>query len=109
MGLNRRWLRNAKAEVERLRGTVKIEYTLARLGAERLWKLLQEEDYVPTILLARTDANAASLLTSDVDERDKPFITGERTSEGFYRVREGIDHTIQKVLFQSACFVIILA
>src|ERR1700726_493784 len=231
-----------KEEVERLRGTVKIEYTLARLGAERLWKLLQEEDYVPTlnamtgnravqqvhaglkaiypsgwqvaadanlagqmypdqslfpansvpavirrinnallragqidraegktgvdwlvpivadaeagfggplnvfelikgmieagaagvhledqlasekkcghmggkvliptcqairnlvagrlpphfsdgptILLARTDANAASLLTSDVDERDKPFITGERTSEGFYRVRE---------------------
>jgi isocitrate lyase len=36
-------------EVERLRGTVKIEYTLARLGAERLWKLLQEEDYVPTL------------------------------------------------------------
>ena len=38
-----------KDEVERLRGTVKIEYTLARLGAERLWKLLQEEDYVPTL------------------------------------------------------------
>src|SRR6202043_2240561 len=38
-----------KEEVERLRGTVKIEYTLARLGAERLWKLLQEEDYVPTL------------------------------------------------------------
>jgi isocitrate lyase len=38
-----------KAEVERLRGTMKIEYTLARLGAERLWKLLQEEDYVPTL------------------------------------------------------------
>src|SRR5271168_3230765 len=38
-----------KAEVERLRGTVKIEYTLARLGAERLWKLLQEEDYVPAL------------------------------------------------------------
>ena len=36
-------------EVERLRGTVKIEYTLARLGSERLWKLLQEEDYVPTL------------------------------------------------------------
>src|ERR1700676_3887018 len=39
----------SKEEVERLRGTVKIEYTLARLGAERLWKLLQEEDYVPTL------------------------------------------------------------
>ena len=38
-----------KEEVERLRGTVKIEYTLARLGAERLWKLLQKEDYVPTL------------------------------------------------------------
>jgi isocitrate lyase len=38
-----------KEEVERLRGTVKIEYTLARRGAERLWKLLQEEDYVPTL------------------------------------------------------------
>src|SRR5271155_1785230 len=39
----------SQEEVERLRGTVKIEYTLARLGAERLWKLLQEEDYVPTL------------------------------------------------------------
>ena len=242
----------SKGEVERLRGTVKIEYTLARLGAERLWKLLQEEDYVPTlgamtgnqavqqvhaglkaiylsgwqvaadanlagqmypdqslypansvpavvkrinnallradqirhlegrdhihwlapivadaeagfggplnvfelvksmieagaagvhledqlasekkcghmggkvliptqqaikhllaarlaadicdvptILLARTDANAANLLTSDVDERDKPFITGERTVEGFYRVRAGIDHAIARAV-----------
>jgi isocitrate lyase len=241
-----------KAEVERLRGTVKIEYTLARLGAERLWKLLQEEDYVPTlgamtgnqavqqvhaglkaiylsgwqvaadanlgcqmypdqslypansvpavvkrinnallradqvrhlegrhqihwlapivadaeagfggplnvfeliksmieagaagvhledqlasekkcghmggkvliptqhaikhliaarlaadicdvptILLARTDANAANLLTSDVDERDKPFVTGERSAEGFYRVRAGIDQAISRAV-----------
>src|SRR6202021_1425864 len=39
----------SQEEVERLRGTIKIEYTLARLGAERLWKLLQEEDYVPTL------------------------------------------------------------
>src|ERR1700740_1124263 len=39
----------SQEEVERLRGTVKIEYTLARLGAERLWKLLQEEDYVPAL------------------------------------------------------------
>jgi isocitrate lyase len=242
----------SKEEVERLRGTVKIEYTLARLGAERLWKLLQEEDYlpalgamtgnqavqqvhaglkaiylsgwqvaadanlagqmypdqslypansvpavvkrinnallradqirhlegrhhihwlapiiadaeagfggplnafelvkamieagaagvhledqlasekkcghmggkvliptqhaikhlvaarlaadicdVPTILLARTDANAANLLTSDVDERDKPFITGERSAEGFYRVRAGIDQAIARAV-----------
>src|SRR6202049_864959 len=53
---------------------------------------------VPTILLARTDANAASLLTSDVDEREKPFITGERTVEGFYRVREGIDQAIARAV-----------
>src|SRR6516162_7581877 len=53
---------------------------------------------VPTILLARTDAHAAELLTSDVDERDKPFITGERTSEGFYRVRAGIDQAIARAV-----------
>ncbi|MFY9988119.1 MAG: isocitrate lyase [Chthoniobacterales bacterium] len=53
---------------------------------------------VPTVLLARTDANAANLLTSDVDERDKHFITGERTAEGFYRVRAGIDQAIDRGL-----------
>ena len=53
---------------------------------------------VPTVLLARTDANAANLLTSDVDERDKHFITGERTAEGFYRVRAGIDQAIARGL-----------
>jgi isocitrate lyase len=53
---------------------------------------------VPTILMARTDANAANLLTSDVDERDKPFITGQRTSEGFYRVRAGIDQAIARAV-----------
>src|SRR5438067_7837529 len=46
---------------------------------------------VPTILVARTDANAAALLTNDVDERDHEFLTGERTAEGFYRVRAGLD------------------
>jgi isocitrate lyase len=44
---------------------------------------------VPTLLVARTDAESARLLTSDVDERDRPFITGERTAEGFFRLREG--------------------
>src|ERR1700737_3508187 len=53
---------------------------------------------VPTVLLARTDANAANLLTSDVDERDKEFITGERTAEGFYRVRAGIDQAIARAV-----------
>src|SRR6516225_986246 len=53
---------------------------------------------VPTIIMARTDANAAVLLTSDYDERDQPFITGERTSEGFYRVRAGIDQAIARAV-----------
>lgn len=51
---------------------------------------------VPTLIIARTDANAAALLTSDYDERDKPFLTGERTSEGFFRVRTGIDQAIAR-------------
>jgi isocitrate lyase len=46
---------------------------------------------VPTVLVARTDALSAALLTSDVDEYDRDFVTGERTAEGFYRVRDGID------------------
>src|SRR4051795_2738582 len=49
---------------------------------------------VPTVIIARTDANGASLLTSDVDERDQEFLTGERTAEGFHRVRAGIDQAI---------------
>lgn len=53
---------------------------------------------VPTVLVARTDANAANLLTSDVDERDRPFVTGERTSEGFFRVNEGLDQAIARGL-----------
>lgn len=53
---------------------------------------------VPTVVLARTDANAADLLTSDIDENDKPFVTGERTSEGFYRVKAGIDQAISRGL-----------
>ncbi len=53
---------------------------------------------VPTILVARTDANGAQLLTSDVDERDSEFVTGERTPEGFYRIREGLDTAIARGL-----------
>src|SRR6202035_5105202 len=53
---------------------------------------------VPTLLFARTDALAAALLTSDVDEYDRDFVTGERTSEGFYRVREGLDQAISRAL-----------
>jgi isocitrate lyase len=51
---------------------------------------------VPTILVARTDADAASLVTSDVDERDRAFLTGERTAEGFYRTRCGLPAAIER-------------
>jgi isocitrate lyase len=51
---------------------------------------------VPTIILARTDAEAANLITSDHDANDKPFITGERTPEGFYRVRNGLEQSISR-------------
>nr|WP_263323749.1 isocitrate lyase [Neobacillus sp. Marseille-Q6967] len=53
---------------------------------------------VPTILVARTDANAADLITSDIDMNDAPFITGERTTEGFYRTKAGIDQAIARGL-----------
>jgi len=51
---------------------------------------------VPTVLMARTDALSASLLTSDVDERDRAFVSGDRTEEGFFRVRGGMDAAIER-------------
>ncbi|AWV08762.1 isocitrate lyase [Marilutibacter maris] len=53
---------------------------------------------VPTLLIARTDAEAADLLTSDIDDNDKPFCTGERTVEGFYKTRNGLDQAISRGL-----------
>lgn len=53
---------------------------------------------VPTVLVARTDANAADLITSDVDPYDGPFITGERTAEGFYRTEAGLEQAIARGL-----------
>jgi isocitrate lyase len=53
---------------------------------------------VPTVLVARTDANGAKLITSDIDPRDQPFLTGERTGEGFHRVRAGIETAIARGL-----------
>ncbi len=53
---------------------------------------------VPSLVIARTDAEAADLLTSDYDENDKPFITGERTAEGFYKTRKGIDQAISRAI-----------
>ena len=53
---------------------------------------------VPTLIIARTDADAANLITSDIDERDKSFITGERTNEGFFHVKNGIEQGIARGL-----------
>ena len=53
---------------------------------------------VPSVIIARTDAQAATLITSDVDERDRPFVTGERTAEGFFRVRNGMEACIARGL-----------
>ncbi|MCH8168276.1 MAG: hypothetical protein IIC03_10170 [Proteobacteria bacterium] len=60
---------------------------------------------VPTIIVARTDAESARLITSDIDERDREFITGERTPEGFYRLKEGtgVDHCIKRGLAFAKC------
>lgn len=64
--------------------------TAARLAADVM--------DVPTLLVARTDANGAQLLTSDIDERDREFMTGERTPEGFYRIKDGIQTAIARGL-----------
>ncbi|MDR1825547.1 MAG: isocitrate lyase [Bifidobacteriaceae bacterium] len=53
---------------------------------------------VPTIVVARTDSLGADLITSDIDDRDKPFLTGERTSEGFYRTKPGLDVIVARGL-----------
>lgn len=53
---------------------------------------------VPTLVMARTDADSANLLTSDIDPRDRPFCTGERTSEGFFRIRGGLESAIARGL-----------
>jgi len=53
---------------------------------------------VPTLVIARTDAEAADLLTSDYDENDKPFITGERTAEGFYKTNKGMEQAISRAV-----------
>jgi isocitrate lyase len=53
---------------------------------------------VPTVIMARTDADAANLITSDIDPTDEPFLTGERTAEGFYRCKPGLDYAIARSL-----------
>ena len=59
-------------------------------------RLAADVHNTPSVVIARTDAEAATLITSDVDERDRPFITGERTAEGFYKVRNGIEPCIAR-------------
>ncbi len=61
-------------------------------------RLAADISNTPTIILARTDANAANLLTSDVDPHDAPFVTGERTAEGFYRTHAGLDQAIARAV-----------
>jgi len=68
---------------------------ITTLNAARLAADVME---VPTVLIARTDANAAGLLTSDVDERDHEFITGERTPEGFFNVKSGLEQAMSRGL-----------
>ena len=67
--------------------------TAARLAADVMG--------VPTLVIARTDAEAADLVTSDVDDNDKPFLTGERTIEGFFRTKPGLDQAISRGLAYS--------
>jgi len=66
---------------------VPISQHIRTLNAARM---AADVEGVPTVLLFRTDSHAAQLLTADVDERDRPFITGERTPEGFYRIKPGL-------------------
>lgn len=68
---------------------------VAKLVAARLAADVMD---VPTILIARTDADAATLITSDIDETDRPFITNERTAEGFYGLKNGIEAAIARGL-----------
>jgi isocitrate lyase len=74
---------------------VPTEHAIRHLIAARL---AADVSGVPLLIFARTDANAANLLTSDIDERDRPFLTGERTREGFFRVRAGLDQAIARGL-----------
>jgi isocitrate lyase len=76
---------------------VPISQHIRTLNAARL---AADVEGVETVLLCRTDADSAQLLTSDIDERDRPFITGERTPEGFFRIRPGLgpDYAIARSL-----------
>ncbi|MBV9490331.1 MAG: isocitrate lyase, partial [Verrucomicrobia bacterium] len=74
---------------------IPTQHAIKHLAAARLAADVCD---VPMVIIARTDANAANLLTNDVDERDKPFITGERSPEGFFRVRAGIEQATARAV-----------
>ncbi|GAB0117445.1 isocitrate lyase [Acidisoma sp. 7E03] len=76
---------------------VPISQHIRTLNAARL---AADVEGVPTVLICRTDAHSAQLLTADVDERDRPFLSGERSSEGFFRIRpgRGVDYAIARSL-----------
>jgi isocitrate lyase len=76
---------------------VPVSQHIRTLNAARL---AADVEGVPTVLLCRTDAHSAQLLTSDIDERDRPFLSGERTAEGFFRIRpgRGVDYAIARSL-----------
>ena len=61
-------------------------------------RLAADVSGVPTLVIARTDAEAGDLITSDIDDNDRPFLTGERTVEGFFRTRNGIDQAISRAV-----------
>ena len=59
---------------------------------------------VPTVLIARTDAHSATLITSDFDERDMPWLSGERTADGFFRLKQGGDHSVAHAIVRSLSY-----
>jgi len=74
---------------------VPTKEAIAKLVAARL---AADVCNIPTVLIARTDAEAANLITSDIDDRDTEFVTGERTPEGFYYVKNGVEQCIARGL-----------
>ena len=64
--------------------------------------MAQRVQGVPTVVIARTDADSATLLTSDIDDADKAFCTGERTPEGFFKVRSGVE--VRAAAIFSCCW-----
>ena len=67
-------------------------------------RLAADVSDVPTVLIARTDAHSATLITSDFDERDMPWLSGERTADGFFRLKQGGDHSVAHAIVRSLSY-----